>query len=291
MTIFIRLLVVFLLASTIAGARVVEPAPRPARFNPGGLMRTLTDWNPTVVGVYTWVNDNIVATLNKLTAKGDFYIYDGAMLQKLPVGADGEVLRCDESEPFGVKWEAFTGEDPRATKGDIIYRDALGNILALPVGADGQVLTLVDGLPSWSDALTNPLPAGAIAAWSPAAAGTSTIPTGWTLCDGTADSPNLIGLFVIGTKPTGSSSSPSPGGFGAYTADTQHGGATHTHSKGSQVVTITGDGSTSTYVCQGGTTFTASKSAHTHTANNFVRPISAGSCEPADYALVYIMKL
>ena len=292
MTNFIRLLVVFLLATSIAWASVVPPVGNPARFNPADTMRTVDHWNPTVVGIYTWVNTYIVGALNKLTAKGDMYIYDGSQLQKLAVGANTFKLVSRSSSQYGVQWENYTGENPRTTKGDLIYYDGAGNVNRLPVGVDGQVLTIgMTSTPSWSNVVSNPFPVGAIVSWSPAAAGTTTIPTGWTLCDGTSNSPNLIGLFVIGTKPIGSSSSASPGGFGAYTPDTQHGSNSHTHSGGLQAVEIIGDGSTSTHVAQAGSSFTASTLNHTHTANNYTRTISAGSGEPADYALVYIMKL
>jgi hypothetical protein len=288
---FLRLALVFALAVTAAGASVVPSAPNPTRFNPGDVMLA-TDWNNTVVGVYTWLNTYVVAALNKVTAKGDLYAYDGSAIQKRAVGTNGKVLVSRSSDSLGVAWETMTGSDSRTTKGDLITLDATGLIARVPVGTDGQVLGLADGYPTWTSQNTNPFPQGAIVAWSPAAAGTSTIPTGWTLADGSAGAPNLIGLFVIGTKPVGSPSSASPGGFGAYSPDSMHGSATHSHTGAIQAVTVIGNGSSSTHTTASGTTFTASTYAHTHTAaSNLVRTITAGSCEPADYALVYIMKL
>lgn len=295
MTNFIRLFLVFLLATAVASASVCPPIGQPARFNPGDVMRTLDHWNPTVVGVYTWLNTNVVAPLNLLVTKGDLYVYDGAHLQKLAVGTNGHKIVSRSSEQVGVKWESYSGEQPLTTKGDLLYfQDKL--VKRLPSGVDGQVLTVsATGVPSWSSALTNPFPVGSIVSWSPAAAGTSTIPSGWALCDGSNGTPNLIGLFVIGTKPNGSSSSASSGGFGAYTADSQHGSNTHIHSGyiASASGGGTGDGSNSQapIILNGAPNQFGNPGSHYHSIPPFVRSIQTASGEPADYALCYIMKL
>lgn len=289
MTNLIRLFLVFLLATAVASASVCPPIGQPARFNPGDVMRTLDHWNPTVVGVYTWLNTNVVAPLNLLVAKGDLYVYDGASLQKIAVGTDGHKVVSRSSEQVGIRWESYSGEQPLTTKGDLLYfQDRL--VKRLPVGVDGQVLTVgATGVPLWSSALSNPFPVGSIVSWSPAAAGTSTVPSGWALCDGSNGTPNLIGLFVIGTKPNGSSSSASSGGFGAYTADTGHGNKEHGHVGyiiGAQVTSA----SSGSQTVQGGVSLAATGN-HAHSTNMILRGVSASAMEPADYALCYIMKL
>ncbi len=289
---FIRLFCIFLLSATIAGASVCPPIGQPSRFNPGDTMKTLTDWNPTVVGVYTWVNTNIADTLNKLTAKGDMYVYDGSVLQKRAVGTNGQLLVSRPTDPFGVAWETYTGEDPRTTKGDVTVYNGAGLVERLPVGTDGQVLTVSANTAAWTDVVTNPFPRGAIASWSPAAAGTSTIPTGWALCDGTNSTPNLIGRFVIGAKPTGSSSSASIGGFGAYTADTANGANTHIHGSVLATGITTGPGTNVAVVLNAvGSGIASNQDIHTHGISSVTRAIATRSGEPADFALVYIMKL
>lgn len=53
------------------------------------------------------------ATVNKIknrdveitTTKGDILVDNGTQLKRLPVGADGEVLKANSTEPLGVKWE------------------------------------------------------------------------------------------------------------------------------------------------------------------------------------------
>ena len=42
--------------------------------------------------------------------------------------------------------------DPTTATGDMLYRDAGGDVVELAVGADTQVLTLAAGLPSWAAA-------------------------------------------------------------------------------------------------------------------------------------------
>lgn len=38
----------------------------------------------------------------------------------------------------------------KGSTGDLYYRDADGAVVRLPIGTAGQVLTVVDGLPTWS---------------------------------------------------------------------------------------------------------------------------------------------
>lgn len=53
----------------------------------------------------TWA---VAGTSSPLTTKGDIYVY-GTGNDRLPVGADGEVLVADSGEALGVKWAAASG--------------------------------------------------------------------------------------------------------------------------------------------------------------------------------------
>ena len=65
---------------------------------------------------------------------------------RLPVGADGQVLTVDSTQPLGVKWmtPASGGmADPTTTKGDLIVRGASAPPTRLGIGGtDGWVLTV-----------------------------------------------------------------------------------------------------------------------------------------------------
>lgn len=69
---------------------------------------------------------------------------------------------------------------------------------------------------SGEDPVPGTVPVGGIIMWSGAVA---TIPGGWALCDGTNDTPDLRGKFVIGAG-------------GAYNPDDSGGNAAFTHSSG-----------------------------------------------------------
>jgi hypothetical protein len=116
--------------------------------------------------------------------------------------------------------------------GDTLYYN--GSNQRLPIGTTGQVLTVVAGLPAWSQA-TN-VPIGGIIAWSPAGAGTNTIPTNFALCDGLVHNgittPNLIGRCILGTQPTGGGATPSAGGYGTTVCDANTVGSSTTHNHG-----------------------------------------------------------
>lgn len=57
----------------------------------------------------------------------------------LLVGADGQILYADSTQPSGVKWAAApTGTSPLTTKGDLWGRSSVD--ARIPVGANGQVL-------------------------------------------------------------------------------------------------------------------------------------------------------
>ncbi len=291
-SIILALIISWLPLAAIAG--VVSSATFSGRINDGDYI-TVDNWNNSVVGVYTYINNNVVAALNTLTAKGDLYGCTGTSIARVPVGANNTLLLASSANSNGVAWTAYSGESPLTTKGDIVVSSGAA-ITRLPVGADGTILTVDSTQPygiKWSmDASNSPFPSGAIVSFSPAAGGS--IPSDWVLCDGTNSTPNLIGRFVIGTRPNGSTATASSGGFGALTVDGNGSGAiSHVHGSVAATPSIDGNGASSGNYsnCRGGSNFTTSTIYHTHSAAAAItRSISSSSFEPADYALVYIMK-
>lgn len=268
-------------------AAVITAASVPSTRSTGDTI-TATIWNNDVVGVYSYINNNIIPVLNLLTSRGDLYVYNGASLVRRAVGTDGQVLTADSAQADGVKWAAFANSTNLTTKGDLLTHNGAA-ATRLGVGANGTVLIAdsaqTTGL-KWGTP-SNLIPAGTVVAWSPAFAGTSTIPTGWLLCDGTSSTPNLIGLFIVGTRPASSSATPATSGFGAQTVDARGAGvATHTHTIGGTFLTAT---TSSTTTCGSGAGVTVPLSSHVHTVPSSGSS-AAGSSEPSDYALVYIMK-
>lgn len=88
------------------------------------------------------VNDLSQKALNKedANAKGDLFVATADdTVTRLPVGADGKVLKADSSEPEGVAWDDESGASPLTTKGDLYTYDT--GDARLPVGTDGYVLT------------------------------------------------------------------------------------------------------------------------------------------------------
>lgn len=86
--------------------------------------------------------------------------------------------------------------------------------------------------------INDPVPSGLIAMWSG-----SVIPTGWNLCDGTNDTPDLRGRFIIGVNSThlinttGGSISTSTAGSHTH-GMTGSGSHNHTGVSGSTVLTV-----------------------------------------------------
>jgi hypothetical protein len=284
-------LLAFLVLALPSFAAVVTSATVPATRNTGDTI-TATIWNNDALGLYTYINNNIVPVLNALTTKGDLYVYNGSSLVRQGVGSNNQVLTADSAQANGIKWAALANTTELTTKGDILsYSSTAGR---LPVGTNGQVLiadsTQTFGI-KWGTPATN-IPKGTIVAWSPAGAGTSTIPSGWGLCDGGTYSgvvtPNLIGKFIIGTRPSGSTSTAASGGYGVSSVDFAGAGTT-THTHTAALGGTTGSPNSTTEV-QSGTGATIASSSHTHNINASGTS-SAASTEPSDYALVYIEKL
>ena len=130
------------------------------------------------------------------------------------------------------------------------------------------------------DTTSTALPAGIITLWSGSSA---SIPSGWTLCDGTASTPDLRDKFVVGATSTYAvGANATMGNTGAHTLTTAEIPA-HTHSYLQRGFTKNDPGSGSQdFSDEGGSLNTGSAGgggSHSHT----------GSLPPY-YALCYIMK-
>jgi len=132
------------------------------------------------------------------------------------------------------------------------------------------------------DTTTTALPAGVIALWH---GSTASIPSGWTLCDGTASTPDLRGQFIIGAGGSYAvAATAAVGNTGAHTLTTSEMPA-HVHDYKSRGFTEASSGvgsqdySDETTNYPGGTGSTGGGGSHSHT----------GSLPPY-YALCYIMK-
>jgi len=131
------------------------------------------------------------------------------------------------------------------------------------------------------DTTTTALPAGVIALWY---GSTASIPSGWTLCDGTSSTPDLRDQFIIGAGGSYAvAATAAVGNTGAHTLTTSEMPA-HTHNfVGRGFTAQNGTGITNDYADHAAGSITVSSTggggSHTHT----------GSLPPY-YALCYIMK-
>lgn len=284
-------------------AMAVSASPLPVlgsfKFEQPGDVLTVDEWNTYLVGAYSYLNDNVVALLNKLTTKGDLYVYNGISVERLAAGANGRALTADSDQANGLAYSAsplLTGD--MTTKGDTAMFTGT-TFDRVPVGLNGQALSVNETAdPSYIDFPTDTsYPGGAVIAWSPSAAGTTTIPTGWKLCNGSNGTPNLIGLFVLGGRPSGDNSTPGGAGFGAQLVDAIGAGTkTHTHAiAGLGAGLPTSTGGSGGALSGMGTTVAAPDHVHTLKGVNLTTDVNKiigndFNGHPSWYVLVYIMK-
>lgn len=86
-----------------------------------------------------------------LSAAGDLMGRDGSGLIRIPKGTAYQALGMN-SDASAQQWLA-TLQSLMTAAGDIIYASGANTPTRLGKGTDGQILTLVNGLPIWSDKL------------------------------------------------------------------------------------------------------------------------------------------
>lgn len=270
----------------------VDSATVPPRVN-GGDVLTAAQWNERVNGVYTFVNTYVAGMFNTMTTKGDLLSFTGSTFVRVPASTNGKVLYRDDSESSGLAFKTTAAENPTTTKGDLIYQAGSG-LARLAVGSNDQILMASSELPVWAS-LSTAYPKGSILALTPTGRGATDIPSGWRVCDGTNSTPNLIGRILIGTRPPGSGSTASAGGYGAQAVDANGTGtATHSH-----VVSIPSGNTSLTTLNNASIGYeenpttgagVATVRNHDHPFNNHTITLDSKSTEPADFALIYIIK-
>lgn len=209
-----------------------------------------TEWNAAVGGIYTYINSTLLAGgLNKMANKGDLYVFDGANLQALGVGSDGQYLTARSGASYGVDWESIVNTTTLTTKGDILTYST--GLTRLPVGTDGQFLTARSTAPDGIDweTPTGNVPLGGMIFWD---LSLRAMPSGYNLCDGGTYNgfvtQNTQGLYFVGAAL--SANPPASGGMGAVAC-----------------ATIAGDNSAGT----------GKGPSHNHLEANFIPSSGAGS--------------
>ena len=137
--------------------------------------------------------------------------------------------------------------------------------------------------------MNNPIPKGIISLWYGAIAN---IPSGWALCDGSNETPNLIDKFVVGAGSTytvsTSGGSLSSGSSGGHTHTVVSAGS-HNHGGVTGQATLTSGVSGVASGTNNHTHTVTTAGDHTHTVNSV--PNHSHTILPPYYALAYIMKL
>jgi hypothetical protein len=92
----------------VHGENGTNNGDRSALFNMDGVTRTVSDDDTVHIYGTLKVNGTTVASggASPTTTKGDMIVRSASADDRLPVGANGEVLTADSAETLGVKWSA-----------------------------------------------------------------------------------------------------------------------------------------------------------------------------------------
>lgn len=74
------------------------------KLTPEAILFLETLWKRTGGGNDRFVTSKADDIDNLTLAKGDILVYDGSVLNKLAVGANGTVLTADSAQATGIKW-------------------------------------------------------------------------------------------------------------------------------------------------------------------------------------------
>lgn len=93
--------------------------------------------------------EELEQALNKLTTQGDLLTFDGTNTVRLGIGTNNQVLK---SNGTSLVWEDFGNylNNPFTAQGQIIFSDSNNTADILDVGSENQIMTVQNGLPSWS---------------------------------------------------------------------------------------------------------------------------------------------
>jgi len=279
------ILFAILLTVGLAAPLRSQPFTAPSAFTnkTDGTIVFASDWNNTIGGLYTYITYTLLPQLNILTTTGDQYYYNGSQLARLAIGSTGQVLTVAGGLPT---WASGAGL-PLTTKGDTL--GYTGSALArVAGGTNGQVLTYNTAASTnlaWANPANLQSAPGMIIMYNLTYGGS--IPSGWVLCDGTNNTPNMIGMIPIGGQASGGSSAANPAGYGNTSYGNTYGS---TVAAGS--VTVGGTTSSASTASNFGAgtigSFSATPSSHTHTFGG------SGSFsvtnQPASFSLIFIQK-
>ena len=195
------------------------------------------------------------------------------------------------------QWQSGLYEEPLTIKGDLDIQGAM--TLDGAPGTSGQFLMSAGPgeTPQWGSAeIPDAFSPGMIILWSGL---TSTIPTGWALCNGAGGTPNLTDRFIVGAGNTYGVNQ--TGGYKDatlvshnHTASTGGAGShshTYTGRTGSMKIDSGGMPGSNSYALSSTTQTTSSVGNHTHSVSVSTNGSSATNKNlPPYYALAYIIR-
>ena len=202
-----------------------------------------------------------------------------------------------DTECFPIFSKDSTGNVETKTGTTLRFNSSNGTLRAEKFSGDGSLLTNIQAGQVQGNSI---FVTGMIILWSGAEAD---IPTGFTLCDGTANTPDLRSRFVVGAGTGGNYSVNATGGSadatlvshqhsaGSYSAASD---GAHTHSYNFRSGTERADNDEDHQRNSGSTAYTTSSDgSHTHSisGSSSTEGSSATNANlPPYYALCYIMK-